>query len=166
MRELLKIIYSLFYDTEFFDVVIANQILEHTKELFWIFHETTRVLRGGGKLIIGVPNLASLHNRILLMMGKQPTPIKSASAHIRGFTKPDLLYFVNSCWPCGYKLINWGGSNFYPFSPTLAKPLASVFPSMAWGLFLIFEKVGEYNDEFIQYPIIENLETNYFVGND
>ena len=97
------------YDEEYFEVIIANQILEHTKELFWIFHEATRVLRVGGKLIIGVPNLASLHNRVLLMVGKQPTPIKSASAHIRGFTKPDLLHFVNACWPRGYKLINWGG---------------------------------------------------------
>jgi ubiquinone/menaquinone biosynthesis C-methylase UbiE len=26
------------------DVVIANQILEHTKEVFWIFHEISRVL--------------------------------------------------------------------------------------------------------------------------
>lgn len=154
------------YDMESFDVIIANQILEHTKELFWIFHETTSVLRGGGKLIKGVPNFASLHNRILLLLGAQPASIKSASAHIRGFTKPDLLHFVNSCWPRGYKLINWGGSNFYPFPPTLAKPLASVFPSMAWGLFLLFEKAGEYNDGFIQYPIIKNLETNYFAGND
>ena len=49
-------------------------------------------------------------------------------------------------------------------SVTYAKPLASVFPSMAWGLFLIFEKVGEYNDEFIEFPIKENLETNYYLG--
>jgi len=154
------------YDSDFFDVIIANQILEHTKELFWIFHEATRVLKGGGGLIIGVPNLASLHNRILLSIGRQPTSIKSASAHIRGFTKPDLLHFVNTCWPGGYELVKWGGSNFYPFPPVISKPMASMFPSLAWGLFLLFEKVGEYNDEFIQYPINENLETNYFVGND
>ena len=28
---------------ETFDVVIANQVLEHCKELFWILHEATRV---------------------------------------------------------------------------------------------------------------------------
>ena len=79
------------YDNDFFDVIIVNQILEHTKELFWIFHEATRVLTVGGKLIIGVPNLASLHNRILLLTGQHPTPIKSSSPHVRGFTRPDLL---------------------------------------------------------------------------
>jgi SAM-dependent methyltransferase len=111
------------FDDGSFDIIIANQILEHTIELFWIFHEITRVLKkGGGKLIIGVPNLASLHNRFLLSIGRQPTSIKSASAHIRGFTKPDMVCFVNTCWPGGYKLVKWGGSNFYPFhqlSPNL-----------------------------------------------
>ena len=69
------------------DVVIANQILEHTKELFWTFHEISRVLCEGGSLIVGVPNLASLHNRLLLMLGRQPTSLQNASAHVRGFTK-------------------------------------------------------------------------------
>ena len=154
------------YDNDFFDVIIANQILEHTKELFWVFHEATRVLKLGGKLIIGVPNLASLHNRILLLLGQHPTSIKSASAHVRGFTRPDLLYFVNSCWPGGFKLIKWGGSNFYPFPPLIAKLLSTILPSMAWGLFMLFKKVGSYNNEFIQFPINENLETNYYIGED
>jgi SAM-dependent methyltransferase len=120
---LLQLNHSFPFDDGSFDIIIANQILEHTIELFWIFHEITRVLKkGGGKLIIGVPNLASLHNRFLLSIGRQPTSIKSASAHIRGFTKPDMVCFVNTCWPGGYKLVKWGGSNFYPFhqlSPNL-----------------------------------------------
>ena len=152
------------FENEYFDIIIANQILEHTKELFWIFHEITRILKRGGRLIIGVPNLASLHNRLLLLFGRQPSPMKSASAHIRGFTRSDLLHFVNSCWPRGYNLIKWGGSNFYPFPPIIAKPLAVVFPSMAAGLFLLFEKEESYIDSFIQFPGKENLETNYFTG--
>lgn len=27
------------------DLIIANQILEHTKEIFWIFHEVSRSLK-------------------------------------------------------------------------------------------------------------------------
>jgi hypothetical protein len=38
------------YDSGQIDAVIANQILEHTKELFWIFHEVTRVLARGASL--------------------------------------------------------------------------------------------------------------------
>jgi SAM-dependent methyltransferase len=125
---------------ESINIIIANQILEHTKEIFWIFHEISRVLTVGGKLIIGVPNLASLHNRLLLMLGLQPTAIKINSAHIRGFTKKDFLNFLQSCFPGGYELKAFDGSNFYPFPPVIAKPLARLFPTMTWGIFFVFEK--------------------------
>ena len=146
------------------DVVIANQILEHVKELFWIFHEITRVLPLGGKAILGVPNLAALHNRILLAFGRQPSPLKNNSAHIRGYTKRDLIKFLESCFPGGYKLKEFGGSNFYPFPPVIARPLAWLLPNMAWGIFFMFEKQREYKDEFLAFPIKERLETNFYVG--
>jgi len=152
------------FNDEFLDVVIANQVLEHTKEIFWIFHEISRVLKVGGKLIIGVPNLASLHNRFLLAFGRQPSPIKTASAHVRGFTKNDILHFIHTCYPGGYTLTGFGGSNFYPFPPVLAKPLALAFPTLAWGIFLMLEKQKSYHGEFVYYPSANKLETNYFLG--
>ena len=80
------------------DIINANQILEHTKEFFWIMHETTRTLRLGGKFILGVPNLASFHNRLLLLLGKQPSCIQVDSAHIRGFTKNGIASAINNIW--------------------------------------------------------------------
>ena len=152
------------FQDESVDVVIANQVLEHMKELFWIFHEVTRVLKVGGTFIIGVPNLASLHNRVLLSLGRQPSPIKSASAHVRGFTRPDLMHFVDSCFPAGYRLEDFGGSNFYPFPATIARPLAKAFPSLAWGIFLKLKKSASYNRQFLEFPRAQQLETNFFVG--
>lgn len=146
------------------DIVIANQLLEHTKEIFWILHEVTRVLTIGGKFIVGVPNLASLHNRLLLAVGKQPTPIKTGSAHVRGFTKGDILHFLESCLPGGYRLTAFGGSNFYPFPPILASPLARMFPNMAWGIFLMLTKSRQYDREFLEFPVNNRLETNFFLG--
>ena len=146
------------------DVVLANQILEHTKELFWVFHEVSRVLREGGSLIIGVPNLASLHNRLLLMFGRQPTPLNNATAHVRGFTKFDILRVFATVFPGGYLLRNFGGSNFYPFPPALARPLAMALPGMAWGIFLRLEKRRPYCGEFLEFPTRLKLETNFFLG--
>lgn len=146
------------------DVLIMNQILEHTKDLFWILHEASRVLRVGGALIIGVPNLASAHNRFLLLTGRQPTSIKVSSAHVRGFTKPGILRFLRDCWPNGYDLRASGGSNFYPIPPIVARLLAWAFPSLAWGIFLLFEKRLAYSREFLDYPTREKLETKYYVG--
>jgi ubiquinone/menaquinone biosynthesis C-methylase UbiE len=154
------------FDDESVDIVIMNQVLEHTKEIFWIFHETSRILRRGGKIILGVPNLSSLHNRILLFFGRQPTSIKTGSAHIRGFTKRDILQFLDDCFPQGYMLKAFGGSNFYPFPPCIARPLASVFPTMAWGIFFMFEKQREYGKEFLEFPPAQKLETNYYLGDE
>ena len=146
------------------DVVIANQILEHTKELFWILDQVTRSLRVGGAFIIGVPNLASFHNRLLLLLGRQPSPIKSASAHVRGFTKGDIVNFFESCFPDGFVLKNFGGSNFYPFPPAIARVLAKSLPTLAWGIFFRFEKVRPYADEFLRFPVRARLETNFYLG--
>lgn len=146
------------------DIVMANQVLEHVKELFWIFHEITRVLPIGGKFIVGVPNLAALHNRVLLACGRQPSPLKNWSAHVRGYTKRDFIQFLENCFPGGYRLIGFGGSNFYPFPPVIAKPLARLFPNLAWGIFFLFVKQREYHNEFLEYPVRERLETNFYVG--
>ncbi len=78
------------------DVVSANQILEHTKEIFWIFHKVTRTLKIGGHFVVAVPNLASLHNRLLLLLGKQPASVQNDSAHIRGYTRSDMLQLLKT----------------------------------------------------------------------
>jgi 2-polyprenyl-3-methyl-5-hydroxy-6-metoxy-1,4-benzoquinol methylase len=155
---------KLIADNESIDIVICNQILEHCKEVFWIFHEISRVLKIGGKIIIGIPNLASLHNRLLLLLGEQPTAIKNNSAHVRGYTKKDLVNLLESGFPDGYKLQDFGGSNYYPFPPVLAKPLARFLPNSAWGIFFIFEKKKIYQNSFIEYPLTKRLETNFYLG--
>ena len=124
---------ALPYEPATIDVVIANQILEHTKEVFWIWHEVARVLRPNGQLILGVPNLASAHNRLLLLLGRQPSVIKTASAHVRGFTRADLLQFLGEVWPGGFALRDHAGANFYPLPPLLARPLARALPRSRLG---------------------------------
>jgi SAM-dependent methyltransferase len=152
------------FGPESLDLIIANQILEHTKELFWILHQVSTTLKQGGHLLIGVPNLAALHNRILLLAGRQPTAVRSSTAHVRGFTRRDLETFLQRGFPGGYGLTGFAGSNFYPFPPLLARPLARVLPSMAWGVFLDFQKLRPYAREFLEYPTRERLETNFYLG--
>lgn len=152
------------FDDGSVDVVMANQILEHVKEIFWVLHEASRILRVGGSLIIGVPNLAALHNRLLLALGKQPTCLQNQSAHVRGYTKSDLLALVDGPFPGGYALTKFSGSNFYPFPPALAKPLSALLPHMAWGIFLMLEKRRAYGREFLEHPVKHRLETNFYLG--
>ncbi|WP_158552607.1 class I SAM-dependent methyltransferase [Spirosoma telluris] len=153
------------FEDESIDVVMINQVFEHVKEVFWIMHEVTRVLKVGGHFIIGVPNLASLHNRLLLLIGNQPTCIQNDSAHVRGYTRNDFFKLLDSGFPGGYKLEQFGGSNFYPFPAVIAKPLARLFPTMAWSMFMLLKKERSYMDDgYAKFPITKQLETNFFTG--
>lgn len=152
------------FENESLDLVIANQVLEHTKEIFWIFHQVSRSLKVGGSFLIGVPNLASFHSRCLLAVGRQPTAIQTASAHIRGFTQHDLLRFIEKCFPGGYQMTQFGGSNFYPFPAVIAKPLAQVWGNGSVSIFLLLKKIKPYENSFINFPVQEKLETNYYLG--
>lgn len=147
------------------DLIMANQVLEHTKEVFWIFHQVTRSLKVGGHFLFGVPNICSLHNRFLLIIGRQPTQHKVCSAHVRPFSKGDTLAFLNACFPGGYELVQFRGAQFYPFPRSVARVLANSFPTFAFTIFFMIRKVAIYRDEFVTYPGRAGLETNFWTGN-
>jgi SAM-dependent methyltransferase len=152
------------FEDESIDVVMSNQVLEHVKEIFWILHQVSRVIRVGGYMIIGVPNLASFHNRLLLLFGMQPTSIQNHSAHVRGYTKHDIMRMLQMIFPDGYELEDFKGSNFYPLPPAAAKPMAKLLPNSAWGIFFLLKKKKAYHDEFLMHPVLAELETNYYVA--
>jgi methionine biosynthesis protein MetW len=157
---------ALPFDNASFDVIMSNQTLEHVKEIFWIMHEISRTLKVNGHLIVGVPNLASFHNRLLLLAGRQPTCLKNYSAHVRGYTRPDILNLFQSVFPVGYELVAFAGSNFYPFPPWIAKPLAKLAPANAWAIFFLLKKVKPYDKQFLEFPVKQELETNFHLGDE
>jgi SAM-dependent methyltransferase len=152
------------FDVESVDLIVANQVLEHVKEVFWILHECSRVLRVGGSLVIGVPNIAAAHNRLLLLVGRQPTQLRNWSAHVRGFTKGDVLELLDKPFVGGYRLVQSGGANFYPLPAFLARPAARLWPGGAWGFFGRYEKVRPYDDGYLRWPVGQILETNFYLG--
>lgn len=112
-----------------FDVVIVNHVLEHLKDIFWVVSEMGRTLKPGGIGIIGVPNMASLHNRVLLMLGRQPTAIQVFSGHVRGFTPRSLRRFVERG---GYfEAERLAGSNFYPLPVSLSPLVSRALPTLS-----------------------------------
>jgi SAM-dependent methyltransferase len=155
---------ALPFEGESVDLVIANQLLEHTKEIFWIFHEISRVLKVGGHLIIGVPNVTSFHNRLLLLLGHHPTQWKSYSAHVRIFSKADTLKLLSVCFPQGYDLVDFRGSQFYPFPPKVARVACRVMPTAAFSIFFLLKKCRPYGRGFLDHPPQAGLETNFYLG--
>lgn len=152
------------FDDGAVDLIVANQILEHVKEIFWVLHECSRVLRIGGSLVVGVPNIAALHNRFLLGIGRQPTQLSNASAHVRGYTRPDLIATVDRPFRGGYRVVEVAGANFYPLPGWMAKPAARIWPGGAWGLFVRFEKTTPYAGSYLRWPVENALETVFYLG--
>jgi len=149
------------FEDSSFDLVLANQVLEHTKEIFWIASESARVLRPGGLLVVGVPNLASLHSRVMLLLGMQPSPIEVFGPHVRGFTKGGFRDFIEAG---GYFKVNdVRGSNFYPFPAWVARPAARLFPSFAVGIFFACERTQK-DGRLVDILAERFFETPFFRG--
>jgi ubiquinone/menaquinone biosynthesis C-methylase UbiE len=146
------------------DFIIANQIIEHVKEIYWINHEIFRTLKVGGHAFIGVPNVLSLHNRILGLIGYHPTCAKLISAHIRVFSKKDTFLFYNEIGNSFCKIKKFYGSQFYPFPKVIARFLANILPSHAVSNFYLIEKTAPYNNEFLDYRLKTPVQTNFYLG--
>ncbi|MDO9575955.1 MAG: class I SAM-dependent methyltransferase [bacterium] len=124
---------------ETFDVVTCNQIFEHLKNIFLPLSEMERVLRTGGHLAIGIPNLAALHNRILLLFGFQPVCNAILGPHIRCFTHKAFLNFLKS--NPNFRLITITGSSLYPLPYPVVEFGAHLFPGLSAYTFYLLRKV-------------------------
>jgi len=147
-----------------FEVVICNQVIEHTKELFWLISELARVCKTEGYLIIGVPNLGSLHNRIALLLGRQPPAIHVFGPHVRGFTIDGLREFLQV--EDLLRVERVVGGNFYPFPPSVSRALAHWLPGLAVSCFFAVRKLSDLSFlSVLDTPRgAELVDTPYFRG--
>lgn len=145
---------------DFFDCIIANQVIEHTKEIFFIFSEISRVLRPGGLLVIGVPNLACLHNRLLFLFGCQPVCLQLLGPHIRGITASDFRGFIET--GSFFKTVRFAGGHFYPFSGRAERIMSAFFPTLCVSIFFAIRRTDK-NGTFIE--VLGRPATPYFRGN-
>jgi SAM-dependent methyltransferase len=129
------------WEPDSFDVIVANQVFEHLKNIWLPLSEVFRVLRPGGHFVISVPNLASLHNRVLLALGRQPTSIRTLGIHVRGYTLRELvgLLTLDGAFECRQLL----GVGFYPLTGRLARPLARVWPGGSHTVVLVVRKTAD-----------------------
>jgi SAM-dependent methyltransferase len=120
------------------DIVVANQVLEHLKNVWLPMDEMFRVLRPGGALILSVPNLASLHNRVLLALGFQPTSIATFGPHVRGFTRREFERFV--AFDGALAIERSLGVGFLPLTPPWTRPLSRLWPGGSHTLVVVARK--------------------------
>jgi 2-polyprenyl-3-methyl-5-hydroxy-6-metoxy-1,4-benzoquinol methylase len=61
-----------YLESNSFDVITANQVIEHLDDTDTFLKECYRILKPGGYLIISTTNLSSWHWIVLLILGLQP----------------------------------------------------------------------------------------------
>ncbi len=136
------------FRNEFFDVVVAGEIIEHLFDTGKFVSECRRVLKEGGKLIVSTPNTAAIGNRFRMLAGKKPFNLDydKGGGHIRAYTlqllcsqlrengftiktkKADLLRLTDKFEP---KILK-----------KLAEAFADFFPSLSLNLIVEAEKAG------------------------
>ncbi len=126
------------WDDESVDVVLCNQVLEHLKNVWLPMAEMHRVLRPGGHAVLSVPNLASLHNRVLLALGRQPTSIRTFGPHVRGFTLAEFTDFVERGG--AYEIEERRGAGFYPVPARFSRPLSRLWIGASHTMVVVARK--------------------------
>lgn len=149
------------YTDAYFDVIVINQVVEHVKEIFYVFSEISRVVKPSGLVVVGIPNIASWHDRLAILLGNQPTCLKTLGPHVRGFTVPSFRKFIECD---GYfKVCGFKGSGFYPFPAFYAKLLSRLFPSFSTSIFFDLRRT-EKPGNFIEVLNCRFFETNFYNG--
>jgi SAM-dependent methyltransferase/predicted O-methyltransferase YrrM len=117
-----------------FDLVIWNRDLVTVKNLRPALREARRVLRPGGVLVVAVPNLAALHNRLLLLAGRQPTTLHIGNGdHVRGFAVRSMTGFLTR--DLGLELLRVTGVGLAPVSAAvLPAPVRGISHTVVWAL--------------------------------
>lgn len=123
------------------DVVVCNQVLEHLKNIWLPMSEIHRVLRPGGHAILSVPNLASLHNRVLLAFGRQPTSIQVFGPHVRGYAFHEFCGFVERGG--AFAIERRRAAGFYPLLSPWSRPLSALWRGAGHTTIVLARKTGE-----------------------
>lgn len=127
------------YQNDMFDIIICNQVLEHLKNYSKIIDEIIRVTRKRGFIVIGIPNLAHLINRIYLLFGIQPMCIHLDGPHVRAFTHKSFVRMLDSFQRV--KLIDCTGSAMYPLPFFMARYIGDYFVGLTGYVCYLLRKI-------------------------
>lgn len=82
------------FDENYFDVVIASEVIEHIDETDKLIINIRRILKPEGFLYLTTPNLACWHARLFLLFGYLPLPMEVSNIR-SGFGKGKLNYLYS-----------------------------------------------------------------------
>lgn len=85
---------DLKFDDNYFDIIIATEVIEHLPNAQKMVRESFRVLKPGGKLLISSPNRDSLHLKVNRMLGHPD--FKCSIDHVKEYTFSEMVNMLTS----------------------------------------------------------------------
>lgn len=82
----------LTYSDNAFDLIHANQVIEHVPDVDLFTSEIYRVLKPGGRVVVSTENASSWHNIFALLMGWQMFSLSNLSERRLGIGNPMALH--------------------------------------------------------------------------
>ena len=128
------------WQDNFFDCVVAAEIIEHIYDTDKLLDDMKRVLSKNGLLVVSIPNTACFTNRIKLLFNRYPRYCEyqagTAGGHIRVYT---LEAIRSQLVEHGFNIVNIRGANFplpmeNPHIPDIIKKTAVFFGDYMPGL--------------------------------
>ncbi len=127
--------------SEYFDLVHSNQVIEHVPDIDMFVSEIYRVLKPGGKAIVSTENGSSWHNIFAAVMGWQIFSLTNASTLVAGLGNPLAIHrggqAFSSTWTHktifnylglieifkvhGFKKVEISGSGYHPLPACLGR---------------------------------------------
>lgn len=135
------------FKDNFFDIVQANQIIEHLWDTDKFLSEVYRVLKKEGYFLVSTENISSWHNLFALLLGFQ-APSQDISSKFRPANPFTLCQERPRPWTAHQRVFTFNGlkklleiygfkvekslaAGYYPFPSFLAKVLARLDPTHA-----------------------------------
>jgi 2-polyprenyl-3-methyl-5-hydroxy-6-metoxy-1,4-benzoquinol methylase len=122
------------FDNDSFDIITANQVIEHLYSPSNAFKEVYRLLKKGGYAVFSTLNLCSWHNIFFMIFGMQPLGMHlceiqignifyggETHGHIRLFS---LKALKDMAWYYGFRVKQTMGSGYYPFPLPISRVLS------------------------------------------
>ena len=152
------------FSSEYFDVILCSEVIEHLFSPDDLMDEIARLLRPGGYAIITTPNLACWKNRLVMLFGWQPfyteistrarygnplAPAGLPSGHIRLFTQRALCELARASGLQVEKIANISSSEptrilISKASRIINAVIVPLWPSMGDRIILRLRKPGRH----------------------
>lgn len=120
-----------------YDIIICADVLEHLSSPGMVLEKLKSLLKDDGQIIISIPNIAFIQQRLMLLTGKfsyNPVGGIMDETHLRFFTFESIKQL---CLKSGYEITKYYGYNQVKNKFFFLRLLAKVYPSLFAIQFLL-----------------------------